>query len=283
MPAISREASINLLPYAFAPRAGTPGRRIVGNERDHAVTIAEQFLPPVLRGPANTGEHWRIPSIVALFRRPRFARLSAKLGNWLDACNEARMAIAAFPTVPPMHFDRKAGSFAVVFQRGYPLTIRFLRSRGANREIAEEIAQAAWARGWELQGQLRCAESLQPWINGIAKNLLRAHQSRAAGTCSFDGSTPLTNAWIPAQRKLGLEARLDLQRALNERTRQERALFQQFYDAGYSTEEIARQMGLTPVAVRIRLHRLRLVLRSVLHEPPPARRRKPGPAAPSMR
>jgi DNA-directed RNA polymerase specialized sigma24 family protein len=45
--------------------------------------------------------------------------------------------------------------YAQAFETGYSATRRFLLARGAPLEEAEEIAQAAWARGWEYRDQLR--------------------------------------------------------------------------------------------------------------------------------
>jgi len=45
--------------------------------------------------------------------------------------------------------------YAVAFENGYGATRRFLLSRGAGFEEADEIAQAAWVRGWEYREQLR--------------------------------------------------------------------------------------------------------------------------------
>ena len=39
--------------------------------------------------------------------------------------------------------------YEAAYSKGYPRTIRFLLSTGVRSDLAEEIAQAAWARGWE--------------------------------------------------------------------------------------------------------------------------------------
>lgn len=49
----------------------------------------------------------------------------------------------------------KGNEYAKAFETGFPATRRFLLSRGAAVEEAEEIAQAAWVRGWEFRDQLR--------------------------------------------------------------------------------------------------------------------------------
>src|SRR5258708_26973541 len=64
--------------------------------------------------------------------------------------------------------------YAEAFQTGYSATRRFLLARGVPLEEAEEIAQAAWARGWEFRDQLRDPGLVSYWVNSIARNLFRA-------------------------------------------------------------------------------------------------------------
>src|SRR5271154_2191005 len=64
--------------------------------------------------------------------------------------------------------------YAEAFETGYNATRRFLLARGAPIEDAEEIAQAAWVRGWEYREQLRDPGLVGFWVNSIARNLFRA-------------------------------------------------------------------------------------------------------------
>ena len=64
-------------------------------------------------------------------------------------------------------------AYARAYQDGFPLTFRFLLSRGVGRDTAEEISQAAWIRGWERLNQLRSDEMICTWVNTIALNLYR--------------------------------------------------------------------------------------------------------------
>src|SRR6478736_2189333 len=68
----------------------------------------------------------------------------------------------------------QAPAYAEAFQNGFGATRRFLLSRGAALEEAEEIAQAAWVRGWEFREQLRDPGLVGFWVNSIARNLFRA-------------------------------------------------------------------------------------------------------------
>jgi DNA-directed RNA polymerase specialized sigma24 family protein len=69
-------------------------------------------------------------------------------------------------------------SYAANYETGFRSTIRLLLSRGLLIEDAEELAQAAWVRGWEAMHQLRSSGRVIPWINTIALNSMYNQQRR---------------------------------------------------------------------------------------------------------
>ena len=66
------------------------------------------------------------------------------------------MTLAVTPEARPLTRE----DYALAYKDGYSKTVRFLASTGAPMELAEEVAQAAWARGWERLSQLRHAKAL---------------------------------------------------------------------------------------------------------------------------
>jgi RNA polymerase sigma factor (sigma-70 family) len=146
--------------------------------------------------------------------------------------------------------------YSEAFETGYGATRRFLLSRGAPLEEAEEIAQAAWARGWEFRDQLRDPGLVSYWVNSIARNLFRA-RFRAPIQTEIDD----TNAVYT----LDLDA-IEVGRLLDRCPQQDRELLKQSLE-GYSAEEIARTEGITPTGIRVRLLRIRQMLREKLNLP----------------
>src|SRR5580692_11105509 len=144
--------------------------------------------------------------------------------------------------------------YAEAFETGYGATRRFLLARGAPMEEAEEIAQAAWARGWEFRDQLRDPGLVSYWVNSIARNLFRARFRAPIQTEIED-----TNAIYT----LDLEA-IELLRLLDRCSKRDRALLQQSLE-GYSADEIAQTQGITPTGIRVRLLRIRNALREQLN------------------
>jgi RNA polymerase sigma factor (sigma-70 family) len=147
----------------------------------------------------------------------------------------------------------KRTEYAQAFETGFPATRRFLLSRGAAVEEAEEIAQAAWARGWEFRDQLRDPGLVGFWVNSIARNLFRA-RFRAKVMAPMDG--------VEAPYSMNLDE-IELHRLLDRCSGRDRHLLEQSLE-GYSAEEIARVEGITSTGIRVRLLRIRQSLRQQL-------------------
>jgi RNA polymerase sigma factor (sigma-70 family) len=144
--------------------------------------------------------------------------------------------------------------YAVAFETGYGTTRRFLISRGAAVDDAEEIAQAAWVRGWEYREQLRDPGLVSYWVNSIARNLFRAR---------FRAITPLSLELTQDPSYVFDTAIIDVHRMLEQCGERDRALLEKSL-AGYSAEEMAQGTGISPTGVRVRLLRARQSMRNKL-------------------
>ena len=147
----------------------------------------------------------------------------------------------------------RRNQYAEAFESGFPATKRFLLSRGAGLEEAEEIAQAAWVRGWEYRDQLRDPDLVGFWVNSIARNLFRA-KFRIKPTLPIDG--------IDAPYTMNLQE-IDLRRLLERCSPRDRKLLLRSLE-GYSAEEIAKNEGITSTGIRVRMLRIRQSLRDRL-------------------
>lgn len=144
--------------------------------------------------------------------------------------------------------------YANAFENGFAATRRFLLSRGAKLEEADEIAQAAWVRGWEYRDQLRDPSLVGYWVNSIARNLFRA-RFRQAPMASLEHIEPAYH--------MGLEKTIELNRMLERCSDRDRALLEKSLD-GYSAEEIAKNEGISSTGIRVRLLRIRQSLKQDL-------------------
>jgi DNA-directed RNA polymerase specialized sigma24 family protein len=144
-----------------------------------------------------------------------------------------------------------AHEYAEAFQNGFGATRRFLISRGVTASDAEEIAQDAWARGWEYREQLREPKLVSFWVNSIARNLFRARFRAPL-------RVPIADYHDPAYT-MSLDL-IELNRLLEFCSKRDKELLEQSLE-GYSAEEIAKNSGITSTGVRVRLLRARQSLR----------------------
>lgn len=145
-------------------------------------------------------------------------------------------------------------AYAEAFKNGFGGTRRFLISRGAAIEEAEEIAQAAWARGWEYREQLRDPGLVSYWVNSIARNLYRARFRSAI-------PVPLENIQEPSYAFD--TSSIDLRRMLEACSQRDRALLEHTLQ-GYTAEELSATAGISSTGIRVRLLRARQSLREKL-------------------
>jgi len=142
--------------------------------------------------------------------------------------------------------------YGQAYRRGFNLTVRFLISRGVPRDMARDIAQAAWAKGWERLSQLRNESMVITWVNAIAMNV---HRSVLRSEPAYQA---LPELYTRAEINL---ASIDLARILKFCCPRDRALLE-LQMQGETAEEIARKQGVTETAIRIRLLRARRAARS---------------------
>lgn len=145
--------------------------------------------------------------------------------------------------------------FAAAYRLGFSRTVRFLQSSGVQYELAEETAQAAWSRGWERRGQIRNPAAVSIWVNSIAKNLLRADFRRR----KFVEEITEASATVRASTDSTALAEL-----LSYCSEEDRTLLVRHYMEGWSSNELAPALGITPVSVRVRLLRIKNSLRESL-------------------
>jgi RNA polymerase sigma factor (sigma-70 family) len=141
-----------------------------------------------------------------------------------------------------------ADEYGNAYQRGFPITVRFLVSRGLAYDAAMDTAQAAWTKGWERRGQLRDRSLVLTWANSIAWNIHRTSLRREP--------VPQTLIEVWVQPRVNLAA-IDVNRALATCRPVEREVLESHYIEGYKVHEIAERHGWTETAVRIRLLRAR--------------------------
>jgi RNA polymerase sigma-70 factor (ECF subfamily) len=143
-------------------------------------------------------------------------------------------------------------AYGQAYQQGFGKTVRLLRSRGASKHHAEDVAQTAWLQGWKKLDQLRDEGMIASWINAIAANYYRRGSRYEA---RYHALTELCG-------QVGVDlAPLDAAKVLNFCSPEDRTLFE-LQLGGLTTAEIAQKYGVSATAIRIRFLRARRAVRA---------------------
>lgn len=140
-----------------------------------------------------------------------------------------------------------------------PLAIATAR-RLAPPGLVDDVVQHSYLVALETLPQLRTLEAFPSWLRLIVRK--QASRLRAQPSEPLDVSSEPTAPGVdPAEAAARSEVVNLVRMALAAARDQDRELLELRYLAGWSNEELARQLGLSPGAVRKRLHDARRRLR----------------------
>jgi RNA polymerase sigma-70 factor (ECF subfamily) len=125
---------------------------------------------------------------------------------------------------------------------------------------ADDAAQEAAIRAWRHRARCRNPASPDPWIARIARREALRTLARGADSALPDPEELAD----PRQEFSDLVDSLDLWRAMSGMDGQDRQLLIGHYWQDLPNSELAMQLGLAEVTVRVRLHRIRQRLRDTL-------------------
>ncbi len=149
--------------------------------------------------------------------------------------------------------------FGAAYQKFFRKTVGYLMARGLSADAAQEIAQGAWARGWERLSQLREPRTLVMWLNRVALNLYR---TSLRGEPSFQELTLAEHG--PELNVAAIDAAAILRKCKGK----DRRMLRDFYLNGLHLSEIAKRNGWLENTARVRLFRARRAARINLRLPP---------------
>ena len=143
-----------------------------------------------------------------------------------------------------------------LFARYREPVYRFLRRLLGDAAAAEDLTQDVFVRA--LGAEYRARDQERAWVFQIARNLARDHARRAVHRgpvlAAIDEPGPFTDRAVA----------VDVSAAIQRLAADDREMFLLREVAGLGYAEIAAACGVTPDAVRNRLHRTRLALRTAL-------------------
>ena len=142
--------------------------------------------------------------------------------------------------------------------RVYALCLRMT----GNEELAKDMAQMTFIRVWESLDTFRGDSSIATWIHRIAVNVVIGAIRRSSPFDEGADSSRLDSLAVNPQTEL----RLDLERAITLLPAAARVVFVLHDVEGFTHEEIAVRLGVTPGTCKSQLHRARKLLQTALRQ-----------------
>jgi RNA polymerase sigma-70 factor (ECF subfamily) len=160
---------------------------------------------------------------------------------------------------------RETAAFDVVHETFNVRLFTFLLRVSRRRDVAEDLLEETWLRLVTHAPRLRSDTRLGPWLFTVARNLhvsyVRSRVLEDAATASLMGLWPLTVARSsPFESTAASELERRIERALASMPRAAREVLLLVGVAGFDHSDAADICGITPEALRQRLHRARTML-----------------------
>jgi RNA polymerase sigma-70 factor, ECF subfamily len=156
----------------------------------------------------------------------------------------------------------KVADFERQLQVLRPQLLRFALWLARNPAIADDVVQESLLRAWKSRAELSDAGALRQWLYTIVRREhARLYERKRLETTDVDA---LVAQESPELAVSGEEELLGLRRAIAGLTEDYRVPLTMQVLGGFSTNEIATELGLTQAAVLTRLFRARDQLRAVL-------------------
>ncbi len=131
-----------------------------------------------------------------------------------------------------------------------------------DKAVAEDVVQEALLRAWKSLDALRDDSSAKQWLLTIVRREnARYFERKRLETVDIDNLTASQAALLAVEEDRELD---DMRQAIYELDDEYREPLVLQVLMGYSTNEIAEQMGLKQGAVLTRLHRARAKLRDIM-------------------
>jgi RNA polymerase sigma-70 factor (ECF subfamily) len=148
-----------------------------------------------------------------------------------------------------------------------PELIRFAQWLTRDRALAEDVVQESLLRAWRSQSDLRDRSAARAWLFTIVRREhARLYERKRLEMTTLDDAIERSASELSVEGDTELvELRLAIFRLAEE---YREPLVMQVL-GGFSTAEIAAELGLTLTAVLTRLHRARNQLRALCNVPPP--------------
>jgi RNA polymerase sigma-70 factor (ECF subfamily) len=156
-------------------------------------------------------------------------------------------------------------AFREIFSRYGPVLTALARRRTGNEDHARDLVQQTFLQLHRARFDFRQDAKLRPWIVTIALNVVREHlRSRRRKPVTALESDPADRSSPPSAGPEVAEEAARLRAALADLPDAQREVVELHWFQGLSMAEIARAVGASVGAVKVRAHRAYGVLRTRL-------------------
>jgi RNA polymerase sigma-70 factor (ECF subfamily) len=136
------------------------------------------------------------------------------------------------------------------------------------RVDAEEAVQEALVRAWMRRDACRTPEAPLPWVLQITRNeALRLLERRAGRLRRIPPDAVVSEPAVEDDVLAGTTTRVTVEQALARLADADRRVLRLRYADDLTQAEVARRLGLPEGTVKVRLHRARGRLRTLLEDP----------------
>lgn len=152
------------------------------------------------------------------------------------------------------------GELTPLFERHSRRLFGFLRGLVGSGSAAEDLVQETFLRVLRHRRSYRAGRIFLPWLLGVARNAAWAHLKKQARLPPGELQEMVDGA-SQEQRQIERQRAESLTRALQQLPERDREVLLLSHYEGLRHREIARIVGSTPGAVKVRVHRARTALR----------------------
>lgn len=153
----------------------------------------------------------------------------------------------------------EAGFTALVAEHHRDL-VRLAYAIVGDPDLANDVAQSAWAAAWRNRSRLREPEKVRGWLLTIAANEARRSLRRRR----LRQLIPLPDDWARSVPARPPDDQIDLIQAIQRLRPRDREILARRFALGETSQEIAEQVGMSDSGVRVRIGRLLQMLREEL-------------------
>ena len=174
------------------------------------------------------------------------------------------MAIAMEAALIQQLRRQEEDAFTEIYARHRTQIYNYLYRLSGSRELADDLTHDTFLSAYESLPRLRDDSNISPWLYRIASNRFRDYLRRKKIISWIPwGDSPREDAMLSSRGEAeGLPEREAVQTALQSMKPDYALTLVLRLAEGFSSEETARILGVTPEAVRMRLSRARQMFKS---------------------